>query len=176
MSTEDTDTPLRSGGDERGADAPSRSGGYERFAGRFDHRLDPKRRFTIPLRLYECMGRPQDVYVMRSLKGLACLDVFTPEGFDRRFLRPYKDVPVTDPEITAFLRKLSNAAELLQVDTQNRIRPSDLMQAYAGLETDVVLSAVGDHFEVWSLANYPKADSVEDEQEELMAMARRLKR
>jgi len=120
------------------------------------------------------MGKPQDVYVMRSLTGGACLDVFTPEDFDKRFLRPFKDAPVTDQETAAFLRKLSNATELLQVDTQNRIRVSDDMLSYAGLETDVVLIASGAHFEVWSLANFPKGN-VEDEHDELMMMAGRRK-
>jgi hypothetical protein len=35
--------------------------------GRADHRLDPKRRFTIPSDCYERMCRPAQVYVMPSL-------------------------------------------------------------------------------------------------------------
>ncbi len=119
--------------------------------GRCDHRLDPKRRLTIPLRWMERMGRPSDVYVMRSLTGERCLEVFAAGDFDER-MQPYRMRALSDARLAAFLRELSEATESLAVDSQNRIRIPDAMLAYAELDTDAVLYGSGFHFEVWSLA------------------------
>jgi len=123
--------------------------------GRFDHRLDPKRRFTVPLRWFGRMGGPSDVYVMRSLSRERCLEVFAALDFDER-LRPFRVRALTDARLAAFLRELSEATELVAVDNQNRIRVPDDMLAYAELENDIVLYGSGLHFEVWSLARRPK--------------------
>lgn len=123
--------------------------------GRCDHRLDPKWRFTIPLQWFERMGRPREVYVMRSLSREPCLEAFAAADFDER-LRPFRNRALSDARMAAFLRELSEATELLTVDSQNRIRVPDAMLAYAGLESDIVLYGSDFHFEVWSLAKRPK--------------------
>ncbi len=123
--------------------------------GRCDHRLDPKWRFTIPLQWFERMGRPREVYAMRSLSREPCLEVFGAADFDER-LRPFRSRALSDARMAAFLRDLSEATELLTVDSQNRIRIPDAMLAYAGLESDIVLYGSDYHFEVWSLTKRPK--------------------
>ncbi len=123
--------------------------------GRCDHRLDPKWRCTIPVQWFERLGKPGHVYLMRSLSREPCLDVFAATDFDER-LRPFRSRALSDSRIAAFLRELSEATELLSVDSQNRIRIPDPMLAFAGLESDVVLYGSGFHFEIWSLTRRPK--------------------
>ena len=140
----------------------------EALTGRYDHRLDPKRRFTIPLRWFERLGNPPEVYVMRSLTQERCLDVFAPSELDDR-LRPFRNRALTDAKVAKFLRELSERTDLVSVDSQNRIRVSDEMLSYAGLESDIVLYGSGTHFEIWSLANRPKQAINEVERVENLA-------
>ncbi|MFA5674767.1 MAG: hypothetical protein WC912_10140 [Thermovirgaceae bacterium] len=132
----------------------------EPLIGRFDHRLDPKRRFTVPARWFGRMGTPSEVYVMRSLSRERCLDVFAAADFDDR-LQPFRTRALTDARLASFLRELSEAAELVTVDTQKRIRIPDDMLSYAGLQNDIVLYGTGLHFEVWALDRRPKPDGSE---------------
>lgn len=128
--------------------------------GRADHRLDPKRRFTIPTDWYERMGRPAQVYVMPSLSRARCLDVFCPSEFDKR-MESFRNAALSDAAKARFTSRIGELISCLSVDTQNRIRPKDSLLAYAGIDADVVLIGTGYHFEVWSLANRPKLDGAE---------------
>ena len=128
--------------------------------GRADHRLDPKRRFTIPTDWYDRMGRPAQVYVMPSLSRARCLDVFCPSEFDKR-MESFRNAALSDAAKARFTSRIGELISCLSVDTQNRIRPKDSLLAYAGIDADVVLIGTGYHFEVWSLANRPKLDGAE---------------
>lgn len=128
--------------------------------GRADHRLDPKRRFTIPTDWFERMGRPAQVYVMPSLSRARCLDVFCPSEFDKR-MESFRHAALSDSAKARFTSRIGELISCLSVDTQNRIRPKDSLLAYAGVESDLVLIGAGYHFEVWSLANRPKIDGSE---------------
>ena len=131
--------------------------------GRADHKLDPKRRFTIPTDWYERMGRPPQVYVMPSLShlnGPRCLDVFCPAEFDRR-MEAFRHAALSDASKAAFTSRIGELVSCLSVDTMNRIRVKDSLLAYAGLASDIVLIGVGFHIEVWSPENRPKLDGSE---------------
>ena len=128
--------------------------------GRADHRLDPKRRFTIPTDWFERMGRPAQVYAMPSLSRARCLDVFCPAEFDRR-MESFRNAALSDAAKARFTSRIGELISCLSVDTQNRIRPKDSLLAYAGIENDLVLIGTGYHFEVWSPANRPKIDGAE---------------
>ena len=128
--------------------------------GRADHRLDPKRRFTIPTDWYERMGRPAQVYAMPSLSRARCIDVFCPSEFDKR-MESFRNAALSDSVKARFTSRIGELISCLSVDTQNRIRPKDSLLAYAGIENDLVLVGTGYHFEVWSLANRPKVDGAE---------------
>ena len=132
--------------------------------GRADHRLDPKRRFTIPTDWYERMGRPPQVYVMPSLSHLQgterCLDIFCPTEFDRR-MEAFRHAALSDAAKAGFTSRIGELISCVAVDTMNRIRVKDSLLAFAGLSSDVVLIGAGFHIEVWSLANRPRLDGSE---------------
>ena len=144
--------------------APREPALIQPLLGRADHRLDPKRRFTIPTDWYERMGRPPQVYVMPSLSHLSgparCLDVFCPAEFDRR-MEAFRHAALSDAAKAAFTSRIGELISCLSVDTMNRIRVKDSLLAFAGLESDVVLIGAGYHIEVWSPANRPKLDGAE---------------
>ena len=134
--------------------------GIQPILGRADHRLDPKRRFTIPADWYERMGRPEQVYAMPSLSRMRCLDVFCPAEFDTR-MESFRSTALSDQAKSRFTSRIGELINCVTVDSQNRIRIKDSLLAYAGLEEDVVLIGSGFHFEVWSLAERPKIDGSE---------------
>lgn len=136
--------------------------------GRADHRLDPKRRFTIPSDWYERMCRPSQVYVMPSLSRERCLDVFCPAEFDKR-MEAFRSKALSDTGNSKFTSRIGELISCVTVDTQNRIRVKDSLLAYIGIKEEVVLIGTGYHFEVWSLANRPKLDGSEADILELLA-------
>ena len=136
--------------------------------GRADHRLDPKRRFTIPSDWYERMCRPAQVYVMPSLSRERCLDVFCPAEFDKR-MEAFRNKALSDSGNSKFTSRIGELINCVTVDTQNRIRVKDSLLAYIGIKDEVVLIGTGYHFEVWSLVNRPKLDGSEADILEMLA-------
>lgn len=128
--------------------------------GRADHRLDPKRRLTIPTSWFERMGRPAEVYAMPSLTQRNCIELFCSHEFDRR-IEKMSNASLTNPEFGAFLSNLGELIECVSVDCQNRIRLRDSLLAFAGLKDNVVLIGAGFHLELWSLDNRPAIDGTE---------------
>ena len=128
--------------------------------GRADHRLDPKRRLTIPTSWFERMGRPEEVYAMPSLTQRNCIEVFSPPEFDRR-TEALRDASLTNSALAGFLSNLGELIECVSVDSQNRIRIKDSLLSFAGLKDKVVFIGAGFHIELWSLENRPAMDGAE---------------
>jgi MraZ protein len=130
--------------------------------GRADHRLDPKKRLTIPTNWFERMGRPEEVYVMPSLTQRNCIEVFSPSEFDRR-TDAMRDASLTNPALSTFLSNLGELIECVSVDSQNRIRIKDSLLAFAELTEQVVFIGAGFHIELWALENRPAIDGSESQ-------------
>ncbi len=147
----DTEKPAKS------MENPSTQPECVSLVGRYDHRLDPKRRLTIPSSWFETLGSPKRMAVMRSRTGEPCLEVFT-EAEQMARMKAFEEASRRDKAIKDFLRAVSENTEILTVDVQNRIRVSDLLLRHAklgGEENQVVLIGMAGHFEVWSLAEKP---------------------
>ena len=127
------------------------------LVGRFDHRLDPKRRLTIPLLWYECLGCPKRIAVMRSRSGDPCLEIFT-EAEQMARMKHFEELSRRDRSVKDFMRAVSENTEMLTVDSQNRIRISDFLLQHAKVsstDSQVVLLGMAGHFELWSIAEKP---------------------
>ena len=97
---------------------PRKEAFIQPLLGRADHRLDPKRRFTIPTDWYERMGRPPQVYVMPSLShlhGPRCLDIFCPAEFDRR-MEAFRHAALSDATKASFTSRIGELVSCLSVD------------------------------------------------------------
>ena len=160
---------------QKAAENGSRPTTIQPLLGRADHRLDPKRRFTIPSDWFDRMGRPAQVYAMPSLSRMRCLDIFCPVEFDKR-MESFRQAALSDSATARFASRIGELITCVAVDSQNRIRIKDSLLTFAGLNEDAVLIGVGYHFEVWSLENRPKIDGSESEiLEQLAAEATTLK-
>jgi len=79
--------------------------GHQPLVGRADHRLDPKRRFTIPSLWYELMGKPAQVYAMPSISRQKCIDVFSPAEFNKKFA-PLREKALYDSKAAKFTSRI----------------------------------------------------------------------
>ena len=164
-----TGNAIESSAQDAGRNAPQER---ESLSGRFEHRLDPQRRLTIPLKLFEPMRNPASVSIMRSLRRKRCLDVYAKPDWDAR-LRPFREKPATNELSSDFLREISELTQEVPVDAQNRIRIPEEMLAFAELDTDIVVLGTGACFEIWALKNRPKV--VEDIEARVESLARQAK-
>lgn len=125
--------------------------------GSYPHRLDPKRRITIPSTFRSRMGEPGIVYVLPSLNGKKCLEIFQPDAFELR-LGELNRAALTDEAASDFATLIGRVSETLDVDGQGRIRISDTLLRHIGVEKDVVVIGAVNRIQVWAAGNEPSLD------------------
>ena len=122
--------------------------------GSFAFRLDPMRRITIPSVFRNRMGAPAIVYVLPSLTGKRCLEIFQPEAFENR-LEELNNASLTDADVAEFVTMIGRVSETLDVDVQGRIRISDNLLDHIGVDRDVVIIGAMNRLQVWAAGNEP---------------------
>ena len=125
--------------------------------GSFSFRLDPKRRITIPSIFRNRMGAPAIVYVVPSLTGKRCLEIFQPEAFESR-LEELNRASLTNQDVAEFVTLIGRVSETLDVDVQGRIRISDSLLSHIGVDRDVVIVGAMNRLQVWAAGNEPALD------------------
>jgi MraZ protein len=72
--------------------------------------------------------------------------------------------PITDSEVRALRRRLFSAAELVAADEMGYITLPQALRSFAGINGEIVLSAMYNHIELWSAERWlPVRESVEYE-------------
>lgn len=122
--------------------------------GRFPHRLDPKRRITIPATLRNRMGNPSYVYVMPDLNNLKCLNILPPEELESRLAR-LRQAALSDSKVAEFVTRVGAISESLDLDVQGRIRIRDRLLEHVAIDKDVVLIGALNRIQVWAAAHAP---------------------
>ncbi len=122
--------------------------------GSYPHRLDPKRRMTIPSILRNRMGDPDIVYVVPSLTGKKCIELFQPAAFEMR-LDELNRAALTDEAAADFVTTIGRVSETLDVDVQGRVRISDSLLSHFGIERDVVIIGAVNRLQIWAAGNEP---------------------
>ena len=126
------------------------------LVGRFDHNLDPKKRFTIPSEWRVSMGNPAYVYVMPDRKE-HCLNLIPPAEMEAR-LAKLREKALFDPALNAALQTIGANSEQLSLDSQGRIRVCDKLLQFANLTTTVAMVGSVRMVKLWD----PKALVPED--------------
>ena len=139
------------------------------LVGRFDHALDPKKRFTIPSEWRALMGNPQYVYVMPDPKE-RCLDLVPVAEMEVR-LAKLREKALFDPAANRALQTIGSVSELPTLDIQGRIRISDKLLQFANLTTTVAMVGAVRKIELWRPEALPPEDKVDQAEfgEALMA-------
>ena len=127
--------------------------------GRYDHALDPKKRFTIPAGWRVILGNPQYVFVMPD-KAKRCLTIIPQEEMAAR-LEKLREKALFDPRLSDALRIIGANSEQLALDVQGRIRISDKLLQFANLTTTVAMLGAVRMIQLWDPSALPPADEVD---------------
>jgi len=139
------------------------------FMGRHTHKLDPKKRLTVPSVWRNLMGE-SGVYLMPGIQR-PCL-MLMPEAVMSQFMQKLQGMQLSNPEEMDLMLTVASESDHLSFDAQGRIRVKDEHLDYASLEGDVVLAGAFNRIELW---NPKELDSRRKESSGLSDAARALK-
>ncbi len=123
------------------------------FRGRFELKLDPKGRLSIPPSLRAVLpdGATQVVVTNSRYQNASCLHVYSLlewQGLERRIAK----LPALNAQVQAFQRFYLSGGQVVDVDAQNRALVPQSLRRFAGLESQVVVVGLGAKLEIWSAA------------------------
>ncbi len=118
------------------------------FVGDYEHSLDPKKRITIPSKWRDSVGEPHQLFVFPDPNSKLCLLIYPVREVMPRLNR-LRQLSIADPKAQAMSRALGANSDMLNWDSQWRIRIKDQHLAFANIEQKVVLLGAIDHFELW---------------------------
>ncbi len=139
--------------------AESTGGGKGFLLGRYDHALDPKKRFTIPAGWRQILGDPQYVSVMPD-NAKKCLNIIPQEVMEAK-LAKLREKSFSDPALSRALHIIGANSEQLALDVQGRIRISDKLLQFANLTTTVAMVGAVSKIELWNPEALPPDDKVD---------------
>jgi MraZ protein len=121
------------------------------FRGRFEIKLDPKGRLTLPQAFRGSLqgASPEIVLTNSRYRGHSVLDVYTIGEWlklEKRIAR----LSSLRAEVQAFNRFYLSGGQTVEVDAQNRILVPQGLRRFAGLESEAVLVGLGGKFEIWA--------------------------
>jgi MraZ protein len=135
----------------------SGSGGAQApFMGRHVHRLDPKKRLTIPSGWRNLMGQT-GIFLMPGIER-SCL-MLMPEAVMSQFVQKLQGMQLSNPEEMELMLTLASESDHLTFDAQGRIRVKDEHLGYAGLTGEVVLASAFNRIELWNPENWEARSS-----------------
>ena len=129
------------------------------FVGRYDHALDPKKRFTIPREWRALMGDPEFVYVMPDPVE-RCINIIPTVEMEAR-LAKLRERALFDPALAPVLQKIGANSEMPALDVQGRTRISDKLLQCANLTTTVAMVGAVRTIKLWDPAALAPADVVD---------------
>ena len=112
--------------------------------GEYHHSIDDKGRLTIPSKIRYDLG--ENFIVTRGLDN--CLFVYPIEEWNA-IISKYRELPNTK-DARNFMRFFLSGATNCEFDKQGRIKISQPLMNFAGLEKDCIIIGVNDRLEIWS--------------------------
>jgi MraZ protein len=118
------------------------------LTGTFARSLDEKNRFAIPKPLRQVISRSGSslAYVAPGTDGSLIL---YPETAFNRLAAQLDGVSPTGQDVRAFSRLFYAQAQIVEIDSQGRVRVPPELANLANLGKEIVLLGVRDHLEVW---------------------------
>ncbi len=113
--------------------------------GEYLHRLDPKRRVSIPAKMRKVFG--DRLIVTRGLDQ--CLFLYT-ESQWRVIASKLSELSMGQTRTRQFVRMMLAGAEEVELDTLGRVLIPDHLATYAGLKGEVVVTGVYTRAEIWA--------------------------
>jgi MraZ protein len=124
------------------------------FRGQFRHTIDPKGRLSIPARIREQLGAhgADGRLVLAPRRGRG-LDVWPLPTWEELEARTHA-LPRLDADARRLKTFYLSLGQDVSLDPHGRIQISSEYRERAGLDKDVMIVGVQDHFEVWDTARW----------------------
>lgn len=119
------------------------------FMGEYSHTLDTKSRLIIPAKFRNQLG-DQFIITKWMEKSLRAM----PMAVWGKLQEQLNQLPLGKKDARAFRRFVMAGALEAEFDKQGRIVVPNNLREYASLEKSVVVTGVGDSFEIWSAENW----------------------
>jgi MraZ protein len=131
------------------------------FRGTSFHSIDSKGRIKIPSRFKEVIKADgsEGIIVSKLDKGLVGYTFTKWQEVEARIMA----VAESSDNMRRFRRIFAGGAFPCECDKQDRILIPSLLRKYAGIEKEIVLVGVLDHFEIWSQKNWENEDQALEE-------------
>ncbi|MFT8497846.1 division/cell wall cluster transcriptional repressor MraZ [Leuconostoc pseudomesenteroides] len=115
------------------------------FMGEYSHTLDTKGRLIIPAKFRNQLGEKFIVtkWMEKSLRAM-------PLSVWEKLENQLNQLPTGKKDARSFRRFVMAGALEAEFDKQGRIIVPSNLREYASLEKDVIVTGVGDSFEIWS--------------------------
>ena len=130
----------------------------KKFMGQYRHTVDPKGRVTIPARYRELIG--ESAIITQDFDRN--LVVYPEPIFAAMADQVSANTSITDPNARDLKRLLFSNADLVTPDGNGRILIPSFLREKNDLGSEVVLSGVGDYFEIWSSEEWDRRESLQD--------------
>ena len=128
------------------------------FRGSSSHNLDTKGRLIIPARFRDVLKQSSvDGLMISKMDGsLYCCTFEEWRKIEERIL----NLARRSDNMRRFRRVFIGGAHECMLDKQARILIPPILREYAGLDKEVVLVGVLDHFEIWAKESYVQQDEI----------------
>jgi MraZ protein len=124
------------------------------FRGRFEIKVDPKFRLTLPAAFREVLesvtSHSRMVITNSQYQGKRCLDVY-PFSEWKKLEGRISRLPQLKVEVQNFQRFYLSGGHAIEMDAQGRVLIPPTLRTYAGLQTEIVLVGFANKFEIWAL-------------------------
>ncbi len=123
------------------------------FLGQFDHTIDAKGRMAVPAKY---RGQLEKGAVISKGKG-TCLSVYTMQRWEEKSEELVAGK--TSEELRDFERRIYPSASEVELDAQGRLVIPARLRGFAGLDSEVTVAGVRDHFEIWDRATWQEYEA-----------------
>lgn len=125
------------------------------FRGRFELKLDPKGRLSIPPSVRAALpnGAAQIVITNSRYQNLSCLHAYSLQEWQSLERRIAK-LPALNSQVQAFQRFYLSGGHVVEVDAQNRVLVPQSLRRFAGLENQIVMVGLGSKLEIWPAGSW----------------------
>lgn len=128
---------------------------YQEILGEYDVTLDGKGRFRIPTGLLKNLGDREDVEFVVNRGFEKCLTLY-PKPLWQTIREEVDKLNLYNKQNRAFVRYFYRGASELTPDSADRILLPKRLLEYAGMEKEIILSAMSGRIEIWAKAEYDR--------------------
>jgi MraZ protein len=118
------------------------------FLGEFEHTIDAKGRLAVPAKFRLHMDRGAVLS-----KGIGrCLSIWTMQRWEEKSAELVAGK--SEEALRDFERRIYPSANEIELDAQGRLVIPARLREYAGLSSEVTVTGVRDHIEIWDRATW----------------------